>query len=97
MAWRKEVDLSEWIRQYSIRRYGVDDPELKQLWDILLPYVYHNKVHLGVQPPMVLEPSHTRRMNPTNYTDIVNAYHLIHKVCIHSLLSQSKIISNLFI
>ena len=45
MAWRKNVDLSEWIHQYAIRRYGVDDPILNKVWAQLLPYIYHQRRH----------------------------------------------------
>lgn len=40
MAWRKKVDLSEWLHQYSVRRYGADSERMKRMWDILLPRVY---------------------------------------------------------
>ena len=40
MAWRKKVDLSEWLHQYSVRRYGTDSERMKRMWDILLPRVY---------------------------------------------------------
>ena len=40
LAWRKQVDLSEWLHRYSERRYGVSSPELQRMWDILLPKVY---------------------------------------------------------
>ena len=40
MAWRKKVDLSEWLHRYSVRRYGISSPELKRMWDVLLPKVY---------------------------------------------------------
>lgn len=40
MAWRKKVDLSEWLHRYSERRYGISSPELKRMWDVLLPKVY---------------------------------------------------------
>ena len=40
MAWRKKVDLNEWLHRYSERRYGVSSPELQMMWDVLLPRVY---------------------------------------------------------
>ena len=85
MAWRKKVDLSDWIRQYSIRRYGVDSPELKKVWEILLPHVYHNKAHLGLQPPTAKEPHYARQMTVSNMTDIASAYHIIYDVHINNL------------
>ena len=68
MAWRKDVNLTEWIHHYTIRRYGVDAPELKKVWDILLPSVYHNKAHLGLQ------------LTKTQFTDIAAAYHVMLEV-----------------
>ena len=56
MAWRKKVDLSEWLHRYSERRYGISSPELKRMWDVLLPKVYSQKVHIYPHPPMVWEP-----------------------------------------
>ena len=44
MAWRKEVDLTEWLHQYSVRRYGIDNADLKTMWDVLLPRVYHQSM-----------------------------------------------------
>lgn len=46
MAWRKEVDLTEWLHHYSVRRYGIDNADLKAMWDVLLPRVYHQSMSL---------------------------------------------------
>ena len=35
------MDLTEWLHQYSVRRYGIDNADLKAMWDVLLPRVYH--------------------------------------------------------
>ena len=83
MAWRKEVNLDEWIRQYSIRRYKEQSPELTRVWEILLPRVYHNKAHLGLQPPTALEPHYSRQMTVSNMTDIAAAYHVIYEVLLY--------------
>ena len=80
MAWRKEVNLDEWIRQYSIRRYKEQSPELTRVWEILLPRIYHERVHLWPHPPMIMEPHFGRYQNATNYPDIVEAYHILRKV-----------------
>ena len=80
MAWRKDVNLTEWIHHYSVRRYGVDAPELKEMWDILIPSVYHNKAHLGLQPPTALEPHFGLQMTKTHFADIAAAYHVMLEV-----------------
>ena len=41
MRWRKKIpDLSDWIGEYAVRRYGVDDPRARKAWLLLLrgPY-----------------------------------------------------------
>lgn len=41
MFWRTEsVDLSAWITGYATRRYGTDDPQARQAWQVLLATAY---------------------------------------------------------
>ncbi|TWP45596.1 alpha-N-acetylglucosaminidase [Lentzea tibetensis] len=41
MVWREEpVDLRSWIADYAKRRYGVDDPNLRDAWQTLLKTAY---------------------------------------------------------
>lgn len=48
--WRSEhLDLDVWLKEYSVRRYGVEDENLKEAWTIFIP------VQL-----MVLIPGHRR-------------------------------------
>ena len=50
MLWREKVpDIKEWIKAYSVRRYGVDSPDLKRAWVLLLKSAY--KGHPGLRRP----------------------------------------------
>lgn len=41
MFWRTEpVDLPTWITGYAARRYGADDPQARQAWQLLLATAY---------------------------------------------------------
>ncbi|HEY4460008.1 MAG TPA: alpha-N-acetylglucosaminidase [Pseudonocardiaceae bacterium] len=41
MFWRTEsVDLPGWITDYASRRYGADDPQARQAWQLLLATAY---------------------------------------------------------
>ncbi|GHH49133.1 alpha-N-acetylglucosaminidase [Lentzea cavernae] len=41
MVWREEpVDLDSWVTDYAKRRYGVDDPNLREAWKTLLKTAY---------------------------------------------------------
>lgn len=40
----KPVDVSAWVEQYSVYRYGLVDDNMKEVWKILLNTAYSNKV-----------------------------------------------------
>jgi alpha-N-acetylglucosaminidase len=41
MNWAEgPIDLKEWLKNYAIRRYGVDTPEAAQAWELLLKGPY---------------------------------------------------------
>jgi alpha-N-acetylglucosaminidase len=41
MAWHADpVDISQWTDDYTIRRYGADDPHARRAWQILLKTAY---------------------------------------------------------
>lgn len=41
MTWREDpVDLDSWVTDYAQRRYGVDDPNLREAWKTLLRTAY---------------------------------------------------------
>ena len=50
MAWRKEVDLKQWVRDYAesvcgrvflqTGRYGTNDKRLMAMWEMFLPTLY---------------------------------------------------------
>ena len=65
-----------------MNRYGVDDPSLQKIWEILLPHIYHQRVHFWLQPPMIQEPMYSRTYDLTDYDDIAEAYNLILDVAI---------------
>jgi alpha-N-acetylglucosaminidase len=43
-TWRSTpIDLPEWLRQYALNRYGMDDSSLVNAWDILRQTVYNGR------------------------------------------------------
>ncbi|XP_054276848.1 alpha-N-acetylglucosaminidase isoform X1 [Macrosteles quadrilineatus] len=78
MGWRVEpTDLSQWFRNYSSRRYGLDNKHLDTMWQLLKDSVYDYKSVWQNHGRYIVVRNPSLRLQPNvwyNTTDVMEAW-----------------------
>ena len=56
MAWRSSPveDVDFWFRRYATRRYGIDNKNASEAWNVLLPNILNSTSHVGFNGKLLI-------------------------------------------